>query len=98
MLYNIFTLLKVCVATFYLFCLESLVMGTMKAYHLTLISIVTALLVAHLMEFIAVKQKLKALHRGSTRIHFLNVLLFGFLHWIPLLYSPDTNRKLSRTE
>lgn len=95
MLQNIFTALKLCVSIFYLFVLESLVMGTMQEYHTTLLSISGVLLAAHLIEFIAVKQKLKALRRGSNRFHFFNVLLFGFLHWVPLLYPLDTNSKHS---
>lgn len=41
--------------------------------------------VVHLLEFVAVFLVLKLVHKARPADHFLPTLLYGFLHWQPLL-------------
>jgi uncharacterized protein YhhL (DUF1145 family) len=86
MISTVFNLLKVAVVFFYLIVLVSLLVDSLLGYRIIFISIVAVLLAAHVTEFLIMKNRLAQVS-GSANVHFLNVLLFGFLYWIPLLYS-----------
>ena len=92
MLSTIFNLLKAGAVIFYLVALASLVIEPLMDYKLILLSVVAVLLVAHVAEFLLVKNKLKQISKTGSH-HLLNVLLFGFLYWIPLLNADRNNNR-----
>ena len=55
--------------------------GTQAAQIIAWVFVV--LVVAHIVEFIAVYRLLSSA-QGSLAHHFLHTLLFGFMHWLPI--------------
>ncbi|MEH6578503.1 MAG: hypothetical protein V7731_15690 [Amphritea sp.] len=92
MLSTIFNLLKAGAVIFYLVALASLVVEPLMDYQLILLSVVTVLLLVHVAEFLIIKNKLQQISKTGSH-HLLNVLLFGFLYWIPLLYTDRNGNK-----
>jgi len=86
MLSTIFNLLKVVAVVFYLVALASLVVEPLRDYQMILLTVVAVLLIAHAAEFLLVRSKLERIEKTAGQ-HLLNVMLFGFLYWIPLLYA-----------
>ncbi|WP_432470114.1 hypothetical protein [Amphritea sp. HPY] len=90
MLSTIFNLLKVATVIFYLLALASLVIEPLHGFQMILLTIVAALAIAHAAEFLLVRNKLALIEKAAGH-HLLNVMLFGFLYWIPLLYTDNAN-------
>ena len=80
------TLLKGGALAFYLLALASPLISALQPYSRTLLIIVGILALAHLGEYLMVRKRLAAIPAEGIN-HFVSVLLFGFLHWVPLLKS-----------
>ncbi|RDE24359.1 hypothetical protein DV711_01870 [Motiliproteus coralliicola] len=52
--------------------------------------VAVALWIAHLGEYLFLRRRFAGL-AGSALHHFCQTLLFGFLHWLPLLRRPNSN-------
>jgi uncharacterized protein YhhL (DUF1145 family) len=85
-----YTLSKVFMMVFYALVPVSLVWEVLLPYSNTMLIITAVLLVLHSLEFILMKNKLQALP-GSVMTHFINTLLFGFNHWLPLMKAQKDN-------
>lgn len=83
---NLLTMLKGGITLFYLVALASPFVPALAPYSTTLLIIVGVLLVSHIGEYIAVRKRLAQASSASEN-HFVSVLLFGFVHWLPLLKS-----------
>ena len=94
MLTTVFNLLKVAAVILYLITLASLIIEPLAAYRGLLFSVTAVLLLAHIAEYLMVKKKLTQ-SSESPYHHFLQVLLFGFLYWVPLLYPADKNSQVT---
>lgn len=94
MLTTVFNLLKVAAVILYLTTLASLIIEPLTVYRGLLFSIIAVLLLAHIAEYLMVKKKLTQ-SSESPNHHFLQVLLFGFLYWVPLLYPTDKNSQFT---
>lgn len=92
MLSTIFNLLKVAAVIFYLVALASLVVEPLHDYQMILLTVVAVLMIAHAAEFLLVRNKLALIEKAAGH-HLLNVMLFGFLYWIPLLYTHRLNHR-----
>jgi uncharacterized protein YhhL (DUF1145 family) len=85
MMLKIFLLIsKLAALGFYALVPASYLIPSLGDYSCTLAIIAAALLAAHVAEYLWVRQRLVALP-GTTAYHLINTLLFGFLHWLPLL-------------
>jgi uncharacterized protein YhhL (DUF1145 family) len=73
---------------FYAVALASPVVPALAPYATTLFIIAGVLVLAHLGEYIMVRKRLNALP-ASENNHFIGVLLFGFIYWLPLLKAGD---------
>ena len=80
------TLLKGGSLAFYLVALTSPFVSVLAPHSKTLLIIVGILALAHLGEYVAVRKRLATIPAQGTN-HFVSVLLFGFIHWAPLLKS-----------
>lgn len=77
------TSLKVGAIGFYVVTLASLFLGSLAAYSTVLLYITAALAVAHIGEYVLLNKRITKLP-GSKSGHFINTLLYGFIHWLPL--------------
>jgi uncharacterized protein YhhL (DUF1145 family) len=77
---------KAAVAVFWLAWILSLVSVIPSHYGSTIVFLGGLVLVVHLFEYLLVKSKFA--ERGGDGISFVQTLLFGFAHWLPLLKQP----------
>jgi uncharacterized protein YhhL (DUF1145 family) len=80
------TLLKGGSLAFYLLALASPLISALQPYSRTLLIIVGIFALAHLAEYLIVRKRLATIPANGMS-HFVSVLLFGFIHWAPLLKS-----------
>jgi uncharacterized protein YhhL (DUF1145 family) len=85
---TLLTLLKSSVVVFYLVALASPFVPALASCSTTLLIIAGVLLLAHLGEYMMVRKRLNELP-ASENNHFIGVLLFGFIYWLPLLKAGD---------
>lgn len=82
---NIFIQVSKAVAiAIYSIALIALLTQAMQPYRNIIVGVAAVLILAHLLEYLVLRKKLQAAapHR---RHHFLQTLLFGYGHWVPLL-------------
>lgn len=79
-----FALGKLILIILYLSAALSPLLPSLQQYMLWLILIAVFLLVSHVAEFVAMKSKIVALQAEGSQ-QMIMTLLFGFLHWLPLL-------------
>jgi len=72
---------KAILIALYVATLLSLFVPALAPYSQTLLIISGALLVAHVGEYLWVRDRLA----GVEGNHFLQTLLFGFVHWLPII-------------
>lgn len=87
-----FNVLKTGAVIFYLAALASFVIEPLMGYQAILFSTIAILAIAHFAEFLVVRKKLKQIKKAAG-YHLLQVMLFGFLYWIPLLYPERINQQ-----
>ena len=61
----------------------SLIPQEFQNYVLALLGVVLVVLVVHLIEFIAIKDKLKK--KTNIEMNFFQTMLWGFGYWLPIL-------------
>lgn len=76
-----YTLSKAILVALYIATLLSLLLPALAPYSHTLLIISAVLLVAHVGEYLWVRDRLA----GFEGNHFLQTLLFGFVHWLPII-------------
>lgn len=86
MLPAIFRVLKVGALGLYGAVIASFWLESLKEYQMALVTVMAVLFAVHVVEYVVVFNRLKK-RAGEKSNHFLQVLLFGFLHWIPLLHN-----------
>jgi len=84
MLPIVFIFVKVGVLILYGIVFASFWVEPLKDYHTILMMVLGVFFAAHIAEYLAVRNKLEKLN-GMKSNHLLQVLLFGFLYWYPLL-------------
>ena len=80
--------MKVGLMVFYAIVLASLFVPALMPYSKTLMIVAGVLLLAHIGEYLMVRKRLAALPSAGAN-HFMPVLLYGVIHWGPLLKSQD---------
>ncbi|GAA5316249.1 MAG: hypothetical protein AseanaTS_14540 [Candidatus Pelagadaptatus aseana] len=85
---TLFNFLKLAALLIYLATALSFVLEPLQAYSFILSVVTLILLVTHITEFILMKGKLDAFQEQDGQ-HFIKTLLFGFLHWLPLLMAQN---------
>jgi uncharacterized protein YhhL (DUF1145 family) len=77
---------KVVVAVFWIVWLLSLASIVPSTYGTTIIWIGALILAAHLFEYFLIKYRFAG--QGGGKIDFLQTILFGMAHWLPLIKRP----------
>ena len=77
----------VVVAAFWIVWVLSLVAVIPSPYRATIIWIGALILMAHLFAYFLIKVKFAG--QGGGRINFLQTMLFGMAHWLPLIKRPE---------
>ncbi|MAZ87375.1 MAG: hypothetical protein CL693_07005 [Cellvibrionaceae bacterium] len=77
-------LLKTGLVLFYALVPLSFLVEPLSSHQTLLLYVALALAVAHVGEYLLLKTKLQKL---PGERHFLYTLLFGFLHWLPLMQA-----------
>ena len=86
MLGKIMNIGKVVIAAFWIVWILSLVSVIPSQYGTTIVWIGALILLAHLSEYFLIKYKFAG--QGGERINFLQTVLFGMAHWLPLIRRP----------
>lgn len=82
----LFSALKAGLMVFYVIALVSSFVPALMPYSNTFLMVLGILVVAHIGEYLMVRKRLAALPSAGAN-HVINVLLFGVIHWGPLLKS-----------
>jgi uncharacterized protein YhhL (DUF1145 family) len=85
---------KVALLVFWLAWVLSLLSLTGPPYGQTIVWIGGLLLLIHFLEYLFVKSRVAERDNGNTG--FIQTMLFGFGHWLPVLKRPD--EELGKTE
>ena len=85
---TVLSLTKVGAIVFYLVAAVSPVVPALAGYSSVLLAVAGILLLAHLVEYFAMRKRLEGVAPGPLG-HFVGVLLFGFLYWLPLLKTTE---------
>ena len=78
---------KIALLVFWLACILSLISLIPKPYSSYILWIGGFLLLLHFVEYLFVKSKVAERNGGNTG--FLQTMLFGFGHWLPVLKRTD---------
>jgi uncharacterized protein YhhL (DUF1145 family) len=78
---------KVVVAVFWIVWALSLTSMVPDTYGTTIIWIGALILVAHLFEYFLIRSRFAG--QGGGRIDFVQTIVFGMAHWLPLIRRPN---------